>query len=525
MPRARDIAIEESGLGQDAAVSAHIEAAASAPDTEGRIRTGKLAGLTMGAAMLTLAWPVMVESLLQALVGMVDTILAAGASEAAADAIGATSYFIWVVQIIASALGVGATAVVSRAIGKGRTAVAGAVVGQTVIISAVAGTGMMLIVRACAPLVPGWLNLSPEAATAARDYLLIVSWSVPMSVLIAGGIACCRAAGDSVSPMLVMGGVNVVNTVLSFLLSGVDIAVSRLSPDGVVEKSVLVPQPLEIDMGVRGIALGTLAGWLVGAVLILAVLVRGTHGLKLRARRLRPHWHTLRRLIRLALPNAIGMFAMWFGNCLALLMVGWMRTPGFLGAHIVAVRIEAFSFLPGFAMGAAAATLAGQYLGAGRPDLARRAVTRCTLITAAFMAVGGVLLVLLPRPIVGLFSQQEAHLTITPQLLVVTGFIQPIFGSVIVMRTGMLGAGDTRVVMHLTWLCIFGLRLPLAWLCCGVELPMPGGGVIPNPAPLQSWFGLHPLAGFWVGLCIEILLRQAIFFARYRGDAWLKIRV
>ena len=51
---------------------------------------------------------------------------------------------------------------------------------------------------------------------------------------------------------------------------------------------------------------------------------------------------------------------------------------GLVGAHIITVQWEAFSFLPGFAMGTAAAALAGQYLGAGNARMARRAIFACT---------------------------------------------------------------------------------------------------------------------------------------------------
>jgi putative MATE family efflux protein len=521
----KNIEIDESGLGQDAAAVARVEQRVSVDPAEGRIRSGKLAGLSMNAAIWVIAWPVLIESLLQSLVGMVDTTLAAGVSEAAADAIGGTSYFIWIIQIIGSALAVGATALVSRAVGKGRTALAGAVVGQCVLGSLAAGVVMAAIVFALAPFVAVSLNLSPEASAAATTYLRIVAFGVPCQILLAAGTACCRGAGDSLSAMLIMVSVNIVNTVVSFLLSGVEIAVSKLDAAGQVQRTVLIPQPMHLDMGVRGIAIGTLAAWIVGAMMILALLARGTHGLKLRTRRLRPHWHTMRRLIRLGVPNALSMFAMWFGNWLALLLVGLMKTPGFLGAHIVAVRIESFSFMPGLAMGTAAATLAGQYLGAGQPPLARCAVLKCTLITAVFMALGGIIMAVFAKPIVGLFSQQPTHLALTPLLLIVTGIIQAPFGAAIVLRSGMLGAGDTKASMYITWFCIFGLRLPLAWLCCGVDLPLPGGGTLHNPAPLQEWFGLHPLAGFWVGLCLEIMVRLAIFFARFLHGGWLRLRV
>ena len=89
----------------------------------------------------------------------------------------------------------------------------------------------------------------------------------------------------------------------------------------------------------------------------------------------------------------------------------------------------------------------------------------------------------------------------------------------------MRGAGDTRTVMMLTWLSTYGIRVPLAWLFSGVEIPLPGGGVIPNPAPLQANFDLSPLAGLWCALCAELVIRFLIFLARFLHGGWTRQRV
>ena len=124
---------------------------------------------------------------------------------------------------------------------------------------------------------------------------------------------------------------------------------------------VLAGNPFR-STGVMGIALGTVIAHTVGAVMAWRVLSSGACGIVLRRRRLRPHWHTLRRILRVGLPNFLETFGMWVGNFAVLIMVGWLAVAGlnggsapaeggYIGAHIVAIRIESFSFLPGFAMG------------------------------------------------------------------------------------------------------------------------------------------------------------------------------
>lgn len=479
----------------------------------------------MWQAIIVLSWPVLIESFGAALVGMVDTTLSAGISKAATDAVGAAAYFGWIIGLLGIALGVGATALISRAMGRGRTAIAGAAVGQCILLSVVGGIAVGLFIAAIAPWVASLMSLSPEARESAIVYLRITAIGVPANTILAAGIAACRGAGDSIVPLIVMISVNVVNTIGSVLLSGVDIATSKLNDAGEVVRRVIWTNPVELNWGVAGIAWGTTIGWSFGAIILIVALSRGVHGLRLRAARLKPHWHTIQRLNRIGIPNLIETFGMWFGNFLAILMVGWMHNEGFIGTHIVAARIEAFSYLPGFAMGAAAATLAGQYLGAGSPRMARLAVWRCLLIACAIMTLGSIVFIVFPRQLTGLFTQQQIHLELTPRLLFIAAFIQIPFAISIVVRGAMRGAGDTKGVLRITWLSTWGIRLPLAWLFCGVDIPLPWGGHIPNPAPLQKWWDVHPLVGFWIGLCAEIIIRAAMYMARFAHDGWLKARV
>jgi putative MATE family efflux protein len=499
------------------------DVARSGLSPDGRLRSGRLAGLTMNAAIWALSWPVLVESMLNSLVGLTDTALAAGLpdGQAATDAVGAASYMMWFIGLVFMAVGIGATALISRSVGRGRLAVAGAVVGQTVTLSLAAGGAVGLLTIALIPLAAELLNLTEAARAGFATYLVIIALTAPVSAVLFGLISCARGAGDSVRPLQAMVARNLVNMPVSWLLSGAAIAGQT--------------SPLGFDLGIAGIAWGTVAGDLVGMLVVLRSARAGTWGVTLQTRRLRPHWHTLRRLVRLGLPNFAETLGMWVGNFLIIMMVGWIAlaagSDGLMGAHIIAIRIEAFSFLPGFAMGAAAATLAGQYLGAGAPKLAAAAVWRCTLVTVVMMGISGGVLALVPRWMTGLLTDQPAHLEWVPMLLIICGCVQVPFGISIVLRSAMRGAGDVRWVAGLTWLTTYGLRLPMAYAFSGVDITLPewmGGSLITNPFDFAAWTGLPWLAGLpglWVGLCAELVLRGAIFLARFLHGGWATHRV
>lgn len=523
MPRLKQFEHQDPGAERPDAAFVQIDRKAGLQD--GRIKAGRLKGLTMWAAIWVLAWPVLLESFLNAMVGFVDTWLSAHISEAATDAIGVASYFNWFIGLIAIALGVGATAMIARAMGKGRIAAANAVVGQTTTLAIICGLIGGAIVFFCAPWISFILNLEGEPARLATGFLRVLAFGVPLGTITQTSIACARGAGDSMRPLITMAVVNIVNMIVSWLLAGIDLNLFGLH----------IANPSPFKLGTVGIAAGTVIAYAVGAVVMLGFLTKGVHGLKLMGRRMKPHWHTLRRLVRIAIPNFLETAGMWLGNFVTLWVVGLMTAElirrglpgeGLFGAHVVAIRIEAFSFLPGFAMGTAAATLTGQYLGAGSPRMARLAILRCTGLAVAMMVTFGIAFLAFPVFIVKQFTLQPSHLEISPQLLRVCGFIQIPFAIAIVIRGSLRGAGDTKAAMVITWICTYGIRLPLAWLGSGLDIPLPGGGVIHNPDPLRAiGFDVHPLVGLWVGLCTEIILRALLFTSRLLQGKWERVRV
>jgi Na+-driven multidrug efflux pump len=521
-----------SGAAPGAVADERVDASGAKPPVrvdleEGRIRSGRLAGLSMWQAIWVLSWPVLTESMLNALVGLVDTTLAGSISEAATDAVGAASYFLWLFGLIGMAIGVGVTALISRAMGRGRVAAANAALGQSVLLSIVFGAFVAVGVWFAAPGIATLLSLSAEARPLAIEYLRILAWGVMPQAFLFSSIAACRGSGDSLSPLRIMIVVNAVNIGVSWLLSGANVAITRLDETGrTVSREIIPGSPIaqlgvvDQPLGLSGVAWGSVFAWLTGALLMAIVLTRGTHGLRLIGRRLKPHALTAKRLIRIGAPNFVETLGMWFGNFLVIFLVGQMARDGLLGSHIVAIRIEAFSFLPGFAMSMAAATLAGQYLGAGSPRLARLAVMRCTAIAVSIMVLFGTAFAIFPETIVGVFTQQQTHLEVTPTLLFICAFIQIPFGLAMCLRGAMRGAGDTTVVAAITWTSTYVVRVPLAWLCSGVEV-----FGIPNPAPLQEHFGLGSLEGLWIGLCTEHFIRAIFFTARFVHGGWTRVKV
>ncbi len=474
----------------------------------------------MGAAIWVLSWPILIEAFLGSFVGLTDTVLSAQLGLAETDAIGSAAYIVWLTNLVIMAVGVGTTALVSRSVGRGRLAVANAAVGQSLLLAAGLGSVVAVFVAFAGPGLGGMLTKSEAGATAFATYLQIVAAGTPFMAVLAVGIASLRGAGDSLRPLWAMVVVNIINIVSSWSLCGEDLT-RLVERGGVRTTEVILHNPVPLDLGVRGIAFGTVLANAFGCLIVLVMLRRGVGGVRLMRRRLKPHWHTLVRLARVGVPNFLETFGMWVGNFLVFAFVVLIsETDGMTGAHMLGIRIESFSFMPGFAMSLAAATLAGQYLGAGSPQMARRAVLVCACVGAAIMGTIGLAFIFLPEQLVALASSQPEHLEVVPGVLRIVGFVQVPFAFAIITRGALRGVGDTKIVFVITWCTTYLLRLPLAYVFSGVAIPLPGGGVIPHP-----FFDYPSLVGLWFGLNIEVVIRCVLFVGRFLQGGSVKIKV
>src|SRR6185369_17243932 len=78
-----------------------------------------------------------------------------------------------------------------------------------------------------------------------------------------------------------------------------------------------------------------------------------------------------------------------------------------MAAHGVAIRIESLAYLPGYAFEVAAATLAGQHLGARDYRQATRSVLAASVVGVALLSVIGLVFYVGADELVGLFLRPD----------------------------------------------------------------------------------------------------------------------
>jgi putative MATE family efflux protein len=475
---------------------------------EGLIRSGKLAGRSMWSAIWVLALPVLLQQTMAAFIGLVDLIYAGRLPPdivvASLDAISIGAYVGWLVAIAMTGLGIGAQALIARAMGAGDRQQSHRALGNAVVLSMVWGVVVGLVLWFAAPPLAVICRLTGETAHLLVAYVQIIAYAMPFAGLMLVGSMCLHGAGETTLPSLIAVGANVVNVFVSWALSGVDISFGDWT----------LMNPFSFDLYLHGIAAGTATSYFVGAVMTVWVLRRGVKDLRLETPDLAVDGSMAVRIFRVGIPGFFDSIMMWVANLLVLVVIGLVAAAetvdgvpkqGLQGAHMIAVRWESFSFLPGFAVGTAAGALAGQYLGAGSPGMARKAIVACVGMGCVIMGALGLAFVLGADVLTRVISNEPIHRAEAPILLVIGGSVQVFFAISMVIRQGLRGVGDTRWSFIITTGASFGIRLPAAWV-------------------LGVWAGLG-LTGVWLGLCGEIVLRAGLFAWRFFHGGWTRVRV
>lgn len=448
-------------------------------------------GATISRQVLWLAGPVLVEQALLCLVYVSDTVLTGRYFSAQhLAAVTVATYLLWFLGSLLSIVSVGATALVARLVGSNQREHARRITQQSILLALAFGVGVVALSWPLAPQVVRGLALAGDPADSAASFLRIVLPTAPLLACTTVGIACLRGAGDTRAGMWVMILVNAINVSVSWSL-------------------VVGFWPLPA-VGFRGIAVGTACAEGTGGLVVLILLARGRSGLGLAWRGLAPVWHDIRRILRVSLPTAGESLC---NNLCQLWFLGLINGLGAVAtaAHGVAIRCESIAFLTIPAFAVAAGTLTGQYLGAGRPDLAERAARSAWGLGVAVLCGLGVLLYTQAELMFHFFlagGQPEVARQGVPVLRVVA-FALPALATISVVGGALRGAGDTRWPWLIVVLGYLLVRIPLTyWFTAKGALGL-------------GW-GLY---GAWLAMFADLCVRAVLMAARFLHGGWRRAEV
>ena len=170
----------------------------------------------MFPTIMALAWPTMLEQLMQTAVQYVDTAMVGTLGTNATAAVGATTTVNWLVGSTISAIGVGFLAFIAQAMGAGKDDDIKKASAQAVMSVLVVGLFFTVLTLSLSDMVPVWMQVDRSIQREAALYFFILyTPMIPRTATIIFG-TLLRAAGDTKTPMWVGIWMNVINIILNF---------------------------------------------------------------------------------------------------------------------------------------------------------------------------------------------------------------------------------------------------------------------------------------------------------------------
>ena len=172
----------------------------------------------MLVTILALAWPTMLEQLMQTAVQYIDTAMVGSLGTQATAAVGSTGTINWLIGSTISAVGVGFLSYIAKAYGAKEEEAAKRAVAQAVLITCALGVFFTMLTVSLSGVIPVWMQVDPGIRKMASTYFLILYLPMlPRTASIIFGTVL-RSAGDTRSPMKIGLLVNLINVALNFLL-------------------------------------------------------------------------------------------------------------------------------------------------------------------------------------------------------------------------------------------------------------------------------------------------------------------
>ena len=448
--------------------------------------------------MMRLALPALAEESLVLMVTWTDWWLTGHFFRISGDATKAAmnlmGYTMWLIPSMFAAIAIGATAVIARHIGAGDYSLARRAVNQAFLIGLGFATLITMLGLAGGNMFIDVMQLKDDAAQFARSYLYIIIPFIPFVMFAQVGAACLRGAGDTVTGFVAKSAVVLVNILVS--------------------TSLVTGWGFFPSIGWNGLAIGTACGYAVGGTIISVALLRGRAGLRLNLLALTPDIGIISRLFRIGVPGGIDIGAMLFSQLLFIALINKLGKSA-AAAHGLAVQIEASCFLPGAAFQVAAATLAGQFLGARLPRRATRSVVLSLIMGGTIMCAMGSLIFVCGQQFATFFTGDAGDPTTAEagRLLRIVAMAMPALAVVMILSGALRGAGDTRWPLFFTLIGFLLIRIPLAIFLAFDSLTVPVLGIEINGL---GW----GVVGAWYAMAIDLVIRAILVGGRFASNRW-----
>ena len=435
-------------------------------------------------ALWMLLIPLIIEQMLNSLMGMVDTLMVSRVGAEAISAVSLVDSINNLVLQVFAAMAAGAAIICSQYLGrkdeKGCNDAAKQIVLTVVVISSVI---MIIGVGFRKPLLHLIFGSVEEAVmTNAQMYFLITALSYPFIALFQAGAAFYRACGNSKFTMktaLIANVANIVgNTLFIFVL----------------------------QMGAAGAAVSTLISRALCAFVVFYALRKPGYAIQLKNYfSIRPDLNLIVKILAIGVPSGIenGMFQ--FGKLAIQSTVSSLGTAA-IAAQAMTIIFENVNGMAAVGIGIGLMTVVGQSIGAGRQEEAKYYIVKLAGYAEIAMIISCILVYIAARPVTVLAGMSEESTALCMQMILAITIVKPILWvPSFTPPNGLRAAGDVRFSMITATLTMWLCRVALSIFLMRVV----------KTGPIGVWYGMFADWG----------VRGVIFTIRFVRGKWLRFKV
>ena len=392
-------------------------------------------GGSLGDNIIKYAIPLAATGILQQLFNAADlAVVGQFSGKAAMAAVGGNAPVIGLLVNLFVGISLGSNVIIARSIGQQDTVKISKAVHTSVVVALLGGVFLTVLGEFFAPDVVKLLDVPEDVYPLAVKYLRIYLSGMPVVLLYNFEAAIFRSCGNPRTPLIALVISGVLNVMFNLLFV------------------------LGFGMDVDGVATATVLSNLISSAILFAVLVRTEFMVRINPRKLRIHGDVLGQILKIGIPAGVQGMIFSFANIIIQSAVNSLGTT-VMAASSAAYNLEIFSYYIMNSFGQTCTTFVGQNYGAGKNERCRKTVRLCLLQSVVGTTVSGGLILLLSRPLLGIFNP-DPDVIAAGQIRLRYIFIAYLFSFVQEVLSGYLrGFGVSFIPAACAVIGICGVRL------------------------------------------------------------------
>ncbi len=355
-------------------------------------------------------------------------------STAAVAAVGANAPVVSLILDLMIGISLGTSVTIGISIGRKDTRDVDKIVHTSIVFALTTG----LIIAVLGQFIAGWvlesMQVPADVMDMARIYLMIYLAGLPASLLYNFEAAIYRSVGETRLPLMALAISGVINVLLNIFF-------------------VVV-----LHMNVDGVAIATVLSNCISALILFYKLCHTDQIIQVHLRKLKIHWPTLRRILRIGLPSGIQTGVFSLANIVIQSAINSLGTV-VIAASSAAYNLEIFCYYCFGSFTKACTTFTSQNYGAGQLDRCRKVFWLCMVEAFVGLSCVDLLLLSFSAPLLSLFNNNPQVIELG-QLRLLVLCLSFFFSMIYDICAGYLsGFGQTTVPAILSMIGVCGVRL------------------------------------------------------------------